>query len=133
MASVQQKGKWWYARFRIDGKQTSRNLGIESKPSLKKKAVALAEKLEQELRKGVGAAKFQNTLREAYEEVSGTPLPNAEMATYIDQWLESKRGSVEEATLEYYRGNVGGFQTWLKAERPERIAINQITKRDIEA
>ncbi len=133
MASVQQKGKWWYARFRIDGKQTSRNLGIESKPSLKKKAIALAEKLELELRKGVGAAKFQNTLRGAYEEVSGTPLPSAEMAAFIDQWLDAKRGSVEDGTLEYYRANVGGFQKWLLEHRPKRVAINQITKRDIEA
>lgn len=134
MASVHQKGKWWYGFIRLpNGKQTSRNLGLESKPSLKKKALALAEKLEHELRKGTGAAKFQTAMRELYEEASGTEVPDARLADYIEDWLDSKIGSIEDQSIEYYRSNLNNFVRWFAENRPDCERLHQVTTRDVEA
>ncbi len=134
MASVHAKGKWWYGFIRLpNGKQTSRNLGLESRPSLKKKAMALAEKLESELRKGSGAAKFQATMRELFEEASGTEVPRASLSDYIKDWLDSKVGSIEDQSIEYYRANLNNFVNWFEKHRPDCQHLVQVTTRDVEA
>jgi integrase len=102
MASVIRKprSKYWFACFRDpNGRQRRRS----TKQTDRKKALNLAEKMEQISQRKLPARNVREILAELFREAYGETVPTATVRQFIENWLENKAPEVEPATLDFYR------------------------------
>ena len=80
-----------------------------TKQTDRKKALYLAEKMEQISQHKLPARNVRETLAELFREAYGETVPTATVRQFIENWLENKAPEVEPATLDFYRKSTTKF------------------------
>ena len=112
MASLTRKlrSKFWFACFRdATGKQHRRS----TKETNHKKAMKLAEQMEQISQRRLSPRGVRETMIALYREAYGDTVPTATTRAYVANWLKTKSPEVASSTLAFYRKGVTKFIEFL--------------------
>jgi integrase len=112
MASLTRKprSKFWFACFRDAlGKQHRRS----TKETNHKKAMKLAEQMEQISQRKLSPRAVRETMIALYREAYGDTLPASSTRTYVANWLKVKSPEVAGTTLVFYRKGLDKFIEFL--------------------
>jgi len=112
MASLTRKprSKYWFACFRdINGKQRRKSTGQTDR----KKAMKIAQQLEQVGQRKLPSRTVRETLAELYRGIYGETLPVATLRQFIVDWLKTKEPETAQATMASYRKSTNKFLAFL--------------------
>ena len=100
-----------------NGKRCQRS----TKSTDRKQALKIAEAWEGIARNRATEAQTRRVLSVLHEQIHGTPLSNATVQTYADQWLSRKKVETRAVTFAAYKGAVASFLGHLGPKKDQSI------------
>jgi integrase len=112
MASLRKKDRccFWYACFTLpDGRRVQRS----TRETKRKPAQAKADQWEALAQERAGARQAHRVIADIYKAAHAQELPQATVASFVDAWLERRRGELAPASYTAYEGRGSDFVKWL--------------------
>lgn len=119
MASLRRKDRspYWFACITLpDGKRVQRS----TKETLRKPAQAKADEWERLSKERAKARQAHRVIADIYRVAHQEELPDATIESFVERWLDRRKGEVAPGSLASYKATCGLFVGWLgpKAKRP---------------
>lgn len=119
MASLRRKERspFWFACITLpDGRRVQRS----TKEKLRKPAQAKADEWERLSQERAKARQAHRVIADIYRAAHQEELPDATIKSFVERWLERRKGEVATSSLASYSATCGLFVKWLgdKAKRP---------------
>lgn len=119
MASLRRKDRspFWFACITLpDGKRVQRS----TKETLRKPAQAKADEWERLSKERAKARQVHRVIADIYRVAHQEELPDATIESFVERWLDRRKGEVAPGSLASYKATCGLFVGWLgpKAKRP---------------
>lgn len=130
MASVwkRDRSRFWYACF-TDG--DSRQQKKSTKCTDRKKALRIADELEQAHRQRMTAEQIFKLYSATRRDVAGEEIPSATVRDYFGRYLAGRKNELSAATLTAYAATAQKFLDWLGADADAEL--HRITKKRVAA
>ena len=120
------QSKYFIARFfDLSGKRRNRS----TRSTKRKEAQRIAESYEAAANKRRTARHVRNVIASLHKEITGDDLPAHSFREFAESWLTRKAPEVAPLTLDFYRGAVTKFTTFLGAKADAELA--EITSDDV--
>lgn len=119
MASLRRKERspFWFACITLpDGRRVQRS----TKETLRKPAQVKADEWERLSQERAKARQAHRVIADIYRAAHQEELPDATTKSFVERWLERRKGEVATSSLASYSATCGLFVKWLgdKAKRP---------------
>jgi integrase len=121
----------WIAGFRdTNGKRCNRSTGLPATERNKKKALDIAFEYETAGTNKRAAQQVRRTILDLHKKLTGEDMPVMTLRMHVDQWLLSKKPSVEADTHGFYHRACERFFTFLDDKADKELG--EITRGDVE-
>lgn len=121
MASVRKKkgSKFWFACFTD---KNGRRYQRSTKETSKREAQKLADLFEAETNRHRTARQTRRVLLDIHKEITGEELPSTSTKVFLLNWVDAKRGEVEEGTADFYKYSITSFLSFVGSDGERDIA-----------
>jgi integrase len=120
---IDPRSPYWFACITLpDGRQTQKSTKLRHKEVSRAKAQKYADTLESAYRQRRAENQFRRFMNQAWQEISGKPLPFSSAQSFLEGWLERRKAEVSHTSLLRYTSVVRDFLEFLGPKAGEDLS-----------
>jgi integrase len=127
---VPRRSPFWYASYRDErGRRVRRSTGAEDETKANEIATAWAKLAAEGRQNRLSESRCREVISQIHESLIGEPLHFRTARSYLEEWLDGVKSSVDENTWRCYKTSITGFLEHLGIKAEQQL--QDITPTDI--